>query len=133
MNFDIPRDLNDYLQELDEFIDREIKPMQAENDNERFFDHRREDARGGCLPPRPLGGAEELGRPSIGRDLERIEDPGLMRALPPPPGPSSAGWRWCLRTCRCRRARTAHGHKTSSRWVQPGLCAGAAFLYPGSV
>ena len=45
MNFDIPRDLNDYLQELDEFIDREIKPMQAENDNERFFDHRREDAR----------------------------------------------------------------------------------------
>jgi alkylation response protein AidB-like acyl-CoA dehydrogenase len=45
MNFDIPKDLNNYLQELDEFIDREIKPMQAENDNERFFDHRREDAR----------------------------------------------------------------------------------------
>ncbi len=45
MNFDIPKDLNNYLQELDGFIDREIKPMQAENDNERFFDYRREDAR----------------------------------------------------------------------------------------
>ncbi len=45
MNFDIPEDLQNYLHELDEFIDREIKPMQAENDNERFFDHRREDAR----------------------------------------------------------------------------------------
>lgn len=45
MNFDIPEDLQNYLNELDEFIDREIKPMQAENDNERFFDHRREDAR----------------------------------------------------------------------------------------
>lgn len=45
MNFDIPEDLQAYLQELDEFIDKEIKPLQAENDNERFFDHRREDAR----------------------------------------------------------------------------------------
>ena len=45
MNFDIPEDLQNYLNELDDFIDRDIKPMQAENDNERFFDHRREDAR----------------------------------------------------------------------------------------
>jgi acyl-CoA dehydrogenase len=45
MDFEIPKDLQDYLVELDEFIEREIKPLQAENDNERFFDHRREDAR----------------------------------------------------------------------------------------
>ena len=45
MDFELPKDLQDYLVELDDFIDREIKPLQAENDNERFFDHRREDAR----------------------------------------------------------------------------------------
>jgi alkylation response protein AidB-like acyl-CoA dehydrogenase len=45
MDFDIPQELADYLVELDDFIEREIKPLQAENDNERFFDHRREDAR----------------------------------------------------------------------------------------
>ena len=45
MNFEIPQDLQDYLQELDEFIEQEIKPLEQENDNIRFFDHRREDAR----------------------------------------------------------------------------------------
>ena len=45
MDFDIPRELVDYLAELDAFIEREIAPLQAQDDNERFFDHRREDAR----------------------------------------------------------------------------------------
>ena len=45
MDFDIPRDLADYLKELDDFIEREIRPLENENDNIRFFDHRREDAR----------------------------------------------------------------------------------------
>src|SRR5688500_20309128 len=45
VDFDIPKDLTDYLAELDDFIEREIKPLQAKDDNERFFDHRREDAR----------------------------------------------------------------------------------------
>ncbi|WP_062475230.1 acyl-CoA dehydrogenase family protein [Variovorax boronicumulans] len=45
MDFDLPRDLVDYLAELDAFIDREIAPLQAQDDNERFFDHRREWAR----------------------------------------------------------------------------------------
>jgi acyl-CoA dehydrogenase len=45
MDFDIPGDLAAYLVELDEFIEREIKPLEQENDNIRFFDHRREDAR----------------------------------------------------------------------------------------
>ncbi len=30
---------------IDEFIDREIKPLQEQDDNNRFFDHRREWAR----------------------------------------------------------------------------------------
>ena len=45
MDFDIPKDLQDYLNVLDDFIEREIKPLENENDNIRFFDHRREDAR----------------------------------------------------------------------------------------
>jgi alkylation response protein AidB-like acyl-CoA dehydrogenase len=45
VDFDIPKDLADYLTELDEFIEREIRPLEARDDNARFFDHRREDAR----------------------------------------------------------------------------------------
>ncbi len=43
MDFDIPQDLADYLKELDDFIEREIKPLEEEN--VQFFDHRREYAR----------------------------------------------------------------------------------------
>ena len=45
MDFNIPQDIADYLVVLDKFIDDEIKPLQAQDDNERFFDHRREWAR----------------------------------------------------------------------------------------
>ncbi|HEY2999543.1 MAG TPA: acyl-CoA dehydrogenase family protein [Acidimicrobiales bacterium] len=45
MDFDLPQDLADYLDELDAFIDKEIRPLEEEDDNIRFFDHRREDAR----------------------------------------------------------------------------------------
>lgn len=45
MNFDLPPELAAYLDELDEFIEREIKPLEATDDNIRFFDHRREHAR----------------------------------------------------------------------------------------
>ena len=45
MDFTLPEDLRDYLAELDEFIEREIRPLELEDDNIRFFDHRREDAR----------------------------------------------------------------------------------------
>jgi acyl-CoA dehydrogenase len=45
MDFAIPADLQAYLAELDAFIAAEIAPLQAQDDNERFFDHRREYAR----------------------------------------------------------------------------------------
>ena len=45
MNFDLPEELVAYLAELDDFIEREIKPLEAQDDNIRFFDHRREHAR----------------------------------------------------------------------------------------
>src|ERR1019366_6114561 len=43
--FNIPADVTAYLAELDAFIEKEIKPLERENDNIRFFDHRREWAR----------------------------------------------------------------------------------------
>lgn len=42
---EIPEELQQLLAQLDEFIEAEIKPLEESNDNIRFFDHRREDAR----------------------------------------------------------------------------------------
>ena len=45
MDFNIPQDIKDYLGVLDAFIEAEIRPLEQEDDNIRFFDHRREWAR----------------------------------------------------------------------------------------
>jgi alkylation response protein AidB-like acyl-CoA dehydrogenase len=43
MDFDIPADIQAKLDELDRFIEAEIKPL--EDDNKQYFDYRRENAR----------------------------------------------------------------------------------------
>ncbi|MEZ5567570.1 MAG: acyl-CoA dehydrogenase family protein [Halioglobus sp.] len=45
MDFSIPSEIAAFLDELDDFIEQQIAPLQARDDNQRFFDHRREDAR----------------------------------------------------------------------------------------
>jgi len=45
MDFSIPREIADLLVRIDDFIAREIVPLQKQDDNDRFFDHRREWAR----------------------------------------------------------------------------------------
>ena len=45
MDFTIPDEIQSTLDQLDDFIEREIKPLEREDDNMRFFDHRREWAR----------------------------------------------------------------------------------------
>jgi len=45
VDFALPDDLVAYLEELDRFIEAEIRPLEQQDDNVRFFDHRREDAR----------------------------------------------------------------------------------------
>jgi hypothetical protein len=45
MDFNIPQEIADYLVVLDKFIEDEIKPLEEQDDNIRFFDHRREWAR----------------------------------------------------------------------------------------
>ncbi|KAK8212722.1 acyl-CoA dehydrogenase-like protein [Phyllosticta capitalensis] len=42
---DLPPPLTHFLQSLDAFIARDIAPLQAADDNARFFDHRREPSR----------------------------------------------------------------------------------------
>ena len=68
MDFNLPPELSEFLRNLDRFIDQEIRPLQAQDDNERFFDHRREWARtdfdNGGLPRKEwealLGEAQKL-------------------------------------------------------------------------
>jgi len=45
VDFSIPKDVASYLEELDDFIEKVIKPLERKDDNIRFFDHRREWAR----------------------------------------------------------------------------------------
>ena len=45
MDFALPGELLAYLDELDAFIEAEIRPLEEADDNIRFFDHRREWAR----------------------------------------------------------------------------------------
>jgi acyl-CoA dehydrogenase len=45
MDFTIPKEVTELLARIDAFIDAEIMPLQHQDDNDRFFDHRREWAR----------------------------------------------------------------------------------------
>ncbi|KAH9905742.1 butyryl-CoA dehydrogenase [Xylariomycetidae sp. FL2044] len=45
MNFELPVDLQHYISKLDGFIHSQILPLQHRDDNNRFFDHRREPSR----------------------------------------------------------------------------------------
>ena len=45
MLFEVPEEIEAYLETLDAFIEAEIKPLEQKDDNIRFFDHRREFAR----------------------------------------------------------------------------------------
>lgn len=45
MNFDLPDELKSHLQSIDSFINSTILPLQHSEDNNRFFDHRREHSR----------------------------------------------------------------------------------------
>src|SRR5574337_1718432 len=45
MDFEIPKDIAEFLADMDRFIERELHPLEQQDDNMRFFDHRRENAR----------------------------------------------------------------------------------------
>lgn len=45
MNFELPAEVQAFLSRLDSFINKTILPLQHKDDNNRFFDHRRESSR----------------------------------------------------------------------------------------
>src|SRR5882757_5263826 len=45
MDFEIPPEVQQRIGELDGFIEREVRPLEEEDDNIRFLDHRREASR----------------------------------------------------------------------------------------
>ncbi len=76
MNEDLPDDVVALIEEVDAFIAAEVRPLEAEGDNSRFFDHRREYARtdfaaGGI----PSNDWEEL----LERMVQRADRAGLWR------------------------------------------------------
>src|SRR4051794_19834823 len=89
MDFEIPADIQSTLEELDAFIEREIRPLEQADDNIRFFDHRREYARtdfehGGV----PRQEWEEL----LAQMRRRADSAGWLRhALPSEFGGPAAG------------------------------------------
>ncbi|MGA0862804.1 MAG: acyl-CoA dehydrogenase family protein [Ilumatobacteraceae bacterium] len=80
MDFDIPPHIQSTLDALDDFIAREIAPLQAKDDNERFFDHRREWARTDF----DNGGVPRADWEALLRDMRRRADAAgwLRLALP---------------------------------------------------
>ena len=76
MDFDLPEDLVAYLDELDRFIDEEIRPLEEQDDNVRFFDHRREDARTRGVPGHAFGDGlgEDAQAPVLVRD-DGVDEP----------------------------------------------------------
>lgn len=45
MNFNLPEELHQHISKLDAFVQQTILPLQHKDDNNRFFDHRREPSR----------------------------------------------------------------------------------------
>ena len=89
MDFAIPPEIQSTLDALDEFIEREIVPLEQADDNLRFFDHRREYARtdfdNGGVPRREW---EEL----LAEMRRRADAAGWLRhALPREYGGHDAG------------------------------------------
>jgi len=76
----IPEDVAALIEEIDAFIAAEVKPLEAEADNARFFDHRREHARtdwdAGGIPRREW---EDL----LEEMVSRADRAGLWRYAPP--------------------------------------------------
>ena len=144
MDFTLPEDLRQYLEELDGFIEREIKPLEQADDNIRFFDHRREDARTdwdrGGLPSRDwealLAGGPPAGRRGRALPLrvpEGVRRPGrsasslgaaqfcidrsvsLPRSGPRSAGRSRATRRSSSRWWSCRRRARCSGRSSTRR------------------
>jgi alkylation response protein AidB-like acyl-CoA dehydrogenase len=76
MNFELPADLQAYIKKIDLFINDKVLPLQHADDNNRFFDYRRESSRtqwdNGGLPTHDW---EEL----LGKSRKLSDEAGFFR------------------------------------------------------
>jgi alkylation response protein AidB-like acyl-CoA dehydrogenase len=81
MDFEVPAAIQETLDALDAFIEAEIKPLEEQDDNVRFFDHRREWARTDF----EAGGTPRAEWEDLLREMRRRADAAgwLRLALPP--------------------------------------------------
>ncbi len=77
MDFSLTEDLRQLLNEIDDFIERKIKPLEKEN--KKFFDHRRENARTNWEDGTPSEEWEEL----LAEQRRRADKAGLYRYILP--------------------------------------------------
>jgi len=77
MDFEIPEEINDLLDEIDVFIADEIKPLEEEH--EQFFNYRREDARTNWEDGTPRQEWEEL----LAEARKRADEAGFYRYILP--------------------------------------------------
>jgi acyl-CoA dehydrogenase len=117
MDFEIPAEITATLAEIDAFIEAEIRPLEQQDDNIRFFDHRREYSRTDF----EAGGVPRADWEDLLREMRRRADAaGWLRwALPAEYGGHGAGSRrssvstsrtrvsGCTTTCRTRARSSA--------------------------
>lgn len=77
MDFAVPDELQQLLDDLDDFIEEEIKPL--EEKNPQFFDHRRENARTNWEDGTPTEEWEEL----LAEQRHRADEAGFYRYILP--------------------------------------------------
>lgn len=77
MNFDVPAEIAELLEEIDAFIADEIKPLEEEH--AEFFDYRREDARTNWEDGTPRSEWEEL----LMEARHRADEAGIYRYILP--------------------------------------------------
>src|ERR1700710_3326235 len=80
MDFEIPADITATLENIDAFIEREIKPLEQQDDNIRFFDHRREYSRTNF----EAGGVPTEDWEALLREMRRRADAAGWLRLPLP-------------------------------------------------
>jgi hypothetical protein len=146
--FNLPADLVEFLDKVDDFTEREIKPLEQEGDNIRFLDHRREDPRTdwdrGGLPNKEWEDLMRTARVLLGlgfvvrlSDAVGHRDEDAVRRMSPTPlevvQPRGSdrgrehGWVWSALLAKlpasvawqCVRGRSSHGRSECCGWRLP--------------
>ncbi|KAL1897464.1 hypothetical protein Sste5346_004202 [Sporothrix stenoceras] len=105
MNFELPSDVQDFLSRIDAFINKTILPLQHSDDNDRFFDYRRESSR----TQWDNDGLPKKEWEALLRKTKRLaDDAGFYRFAVPPEYGGSGSKSLNLHMCAVRYHLTSH-------------------------